>query len=200
MPSGITFSEEDAFVVDGKLALPYQYFAGRTGSRFLVALGKENKILGIKCRSKVFVPPRSADEHDIGEKCSEWVELPGTGTVTGFTVVRYEEPYQPLKPPYIIALIRLDGTDNCLTHIVKGISPDEMSVGLRVRPVFAKETTSTIMDIDHFAPDEEPEPKEKSRAGREPEPERKRKPPGETDYRLGYSYDELEVGMSASFT
>ena len=39
---------EDCFVVEGKLALPYQYFAGRTGSRFLTTLQKENKIQGVK--------------------------------------------------------------------------------------------------------------------------------------------------------
>jgi hypothetical protein len=27
-------TKEDSFVVEGKLALPYQYFAGTTGSRF----------------------------------------------------------------------------------------------------------------------------------------------------------------------
>ena len=34
-------SQEDSFVIEGKLALPYQYFAGRTGSRFLIALRDE---------------------------------------------------------------------------------------------------------------------------------------------------------------
>ena len=55
---------EDCFVVEGKLALPYQYFAGRTGSRFLTALQKENKIQGVRCPTcdKVFVPPRSTCE------------------------------------------------------------------------------------------------------------------------------------------
>jgi acyl dehydratase len=103
------------------------------------------------------------------------VDLKDTGTVTGFTVVRYDEPHQPAKPPYILALIKLDGADTALTHIVKSVPISKMRVGLRVQAVFAKKTTSTIMDIDHFRPIE---PKVK----------------------LGYSYDELELGMSASFT
>lgn len=176
--ASITYNNEDSFIVDGKLALPYQYFAGRTGSKFLIALRDEKTILGIKCNkcNKVFVPPRSACEHHIEEKCTEWVELAGTGVVTGFTVIRYEEPYQPLKPPYILALIKLDGADSSFAHIVKGVSPKEMRVGLKVKAVFAKKTTSTIMDIDHFKSDEKPK------------------------YELGYSYDELEVGMSATFS
>ena len=178
MASNLRSSKEDSFIVKGKLALPYQYFAGRTGSKFLIALRDEKTILGIRCgkSEKVFVPPRSACEHHIEEKCTQWVKLPGTGIVTGFTVVRYEESYQPLKPPYILALIKLDGADNSFTHIVKGVAPKQMRAGLRVKAVFAKKTTSTIMDVDHFKPDEEPK------------------------YKLGYSYDELEVGMSDTFT
>jgi 3-hydroxybutyryl-CoA dehydratase len=106
----------------------------------------------------------------------EWVPLSGRGVVTGYTVVRYEEPYQPAKPPYILALIALEGADGAMAHLVKGMAPSQMRVGLRVKAVFAKTTTSTILDIDHFAPDEKP---------REP---------------MGLSYDELEVGMSATFS
>ncbi|GAB4304706.1 MAG: hypothetical protein Kow0090_20320 [Myxococcota bacterium] len=178
MANDLKYSDEDSFIVEGKLALPYQYFAGRIGSKFLTALRDEKKILGIKCdkTDKVFVPPKSVNEKDLSEKCSKWVELSGAGAVTGFTVVRYEEPYQPLKPPYILALIKLDGADNSIAHIIKGVSPENMRVGLRVRPVFAERTTSTIMGIDHFVPDEKP------------------------TLKLGYSYDELQIGMSASFS
>jgi uncharacterized OB-fold protein len=86
---------------------------------------------------------------DISEN---WVELKNTGGVTGFTIVRYAEPHQPAEPPYILALIQLDGADTPLTHIVKGVALDRMKVGLRVEAVFAEKTTSTIMDIDHFRP------------------------------------------------
>jgi uncharacterized OB-fold protein/acyl dehydratase len=169
--------KEDCFVVEGKLALPYQYFAGRTGSRFLIALRDEKKIKGLRCEKckKVFVPPRSTCERCFSDISENWVELKDTGTVTGFTVVRYAEPHQPAKAPYILALIKLDGADTAIPHIVKSIPISQMRVGLRVKAVFAKKTTSTIMDIDHFRP---VEPK----------------------FKLGYSYDELEVGMSASFS
>jgi acyl dehydratase/uncharacterized OB-fold protein len=184
---------EDAFIVPGKLALPYKYFAGRIGSRFLVALRDRKRILGIRSSDggRVLVPPRAVDEERITEACGEWVELPGTGTVTGFTVVRYSEPYQPYPPPYILALIKLDGADTALTHIVRGIAPEAMRIGLRVRAEFAEEPTSTIMDIACFRPlegvEEAPTP---SAAGKPLAGDRKR----------GYSYDELQIGMTASFT
>jgi uncharacterized OB-fold protein len=145
---------EDCFVVDGKLALPYQYFAGRTGSRFLISLRDEKKIKGVRCEKcdKVFVPPRSTCERCFSEISDNWVELKNKGTVTGFTVVRFKEPYQPAEPPYILALIQLDGADTPLAHIVKDVPINEMRVGLEVEPAFAEKTTSTIMDIDHFRP------------------------------------------------
>jgi len=51
---------KDCKVMTGKMALPNQYFAGRVGSKFLIALRDENKILGVRCEkcNKVFVPPR----------------------------------------------------------------------------------------------------------------------------------------------
>jgi uncharacterized OB-fold protein len=172
-------TKEDCFVVDGKLALPYQYFAGRTGSRFLIKLRDEKKIQGLRCKSchKVFVPPRSTCEICGAKIADNWVAVENTGTITGHTIIRSAEPHQPIPPPYILALIRLDGADTPLAHIVKGIPLTKVKTGLRVQAVFAKKGTATLMDIDHFRPLEE-------------------KPKIE----LGYSYEELEVGMSASFT
>ena len=145
---------EGSFVVEGKLALPYQYFAGRTGSRFLIALRDEKKIKGLRCEKcdKTFVPPRSTCVHCMSDISENWVELKNTGDVTGFTIVRYAEPHQPAEAPYILALVQLDGADTPMAHIVKGVPLEEMKVGLRVEAVFAETTTSTIMDIDHFRP------------------------------------------------
>ncbi|MBU2552214.1 MAG: Zn-ribbon domain-containing OB-fold protein [Proteobacteria bacterium] len=147
-------NKDDCFVVKGKLALPYQYFAGRMGSRFIIALRDRKKITGVRCErcDRVFVPPRQTCEGCQGDLSEAWVDLDDTGTVTGFTVIRYKEPHQPCEPPYILALVQLDGADTPLVHIVRGIEPEAMEVGLRVKAVFADQTTSTIMDISHFAP------------------------------------------------
>jgi uncharacterized OB-fold protein len=39
-----------------------------------------------------------------------------------------------------------------MAHILEGVQPGAVTIGLKVRPVFAKETTNTILDIDHFEP------------------------------------------------
>jgi uncharacterized OB-fold protein len=141
-------------VVPGKLALPYQYFAGRTGSKFLVALRDQRKILAVRCDrcGKTSVPPRQSCERCQADLAGSWVEVGPAGTVEGFTVVRYEAGHLPRKPPYILALVRLDGADTPLAHIVEGVAPEVLEVGQRVRAVFSEKPTSTILDIDHFEP------------------------------------------------
>jgi uncharacterized OB-fold protein len=39
-----------------------------------------------------------------------------------------------------------------MAHILEGIPPEEVKIGLKVKPVFAAQTTHTILDIDHFEP------------------------------------------------
>lgn len=156
MGTNLQHSQDDSFTVNGKLVLPVQYSAGRTSSRFLISLRDEKKVMGTKCPecNKVFVPPRMVCERHITVKCAEWVSLSGKGSVSGFTVIRYREPYQPCEPPYILALIKLDGADSSLVHIVKEILPDKIAVGLRVKPVFAESDKSSILNLAYFVRDE----------------------------------------------
>ncbi len=148
------FDTTNCFLVDGKLALPYSYFAGRVGSKFLTTIRDEKKIMGIKCNkcNKVFVPPRQTCDVCMEDIRDNWVDVQSTGKVTNFTVVRYDDKHLPKKAPYVLAMIRLDGADTSLVHVVEGIDVDKAKIGLKVQAVFADETTSTILDIDHFAP------------------------------------------------
>lgn len=144
----------DAFVVEGKLALPYQYFAGKVGSHFLVALRDKKRILGQRCEKcdKVFIPPRATCERCFSDLSEAWVELGQTGEITSYTTINYEEPYQPKKPPYVLALIKLEGADTPLVHVVCGIASAEIKKGMKVKAVFAEERIGSLMDISHFEP------------------------------------------------
>jgi uncharacterized OB-fold protein len=70
----------------------------------------------------------------------DWIELPGTGTVYTFTVVRH-----PLHPdlaavcPYVSGVVELDGTQGAGARMVVNIvdcDPDDMKIGTRVRVEF----------------------------------------------------------------
>lgn len=142
-------SADYAFVVEGKMALPYQYFAGATGSRFIVALRDEKQILGVQCEQchRTFVPPRQTCERCFSPLVDKWVKVEPTGEVTGFTVVRYAEPYQPKQPPYVLALIKLDGADTPIAHL---LDCRDLRLGMRVRAVFSEERRDNILAISHF--------------------------------------------------
>ena len=141
-----------AFVIEGKMALPYQYFAGAAGSKFIVALRDEKMILGVRCEQcdKTFVPPRQSCERCFSDLTGNWVELEPAGEVTGFTVIRYAEPYQPKRPPYVLALIKLDGADTPIAHVLECGGVDNARIGMRVRAVFSEERKDNILEISHF--------------------------------------------------
>jgi uncharacterized OB-fold protein len=145
--------EEWAFEIPGKLEIPFRYFAGAFNSRFLTTLRDEKKIMACRCPTcgKVFMPPRSSCEVCF-TRIEERVQVGPAGVVTSWTVVRYSEPHLPDRPPYILALIKLDGADTALAHIIKRVKPEEMKTGMRVEPVFAKERKASITDIAYFKP------------------------------------------------
>ena len=144
----------DAYIIEGKMALPYGYLAGRVGSKFITTIRDQNKIMGIKCNhcNKVFVPPRQTCEKCLEDMRDNWIELKNSGIVTNYTVVRYNDRHLPRQAPFVMAMIQLDGADTPLVHILEGIKEDEVKIGLKVKPIFAKETTNTLLDIDHFEP------------------------------------------------
>ena len=144
----------DSYVINGKLALPYTYFAGRVGSTFITTIRDKHKIMGVKCNAcdKVFVPPRQTCERCLEDIRDNWVELGNTGVVENFTIVRYDDKHLPRKAPFALGLIRLEGADTPMVHIIDGVNLDAVKIGMKVQAVFASKTTHTILDIDHFAP------------------------------------------------
>lgn len=144
---------KDAYEIPGKLEIPYRYFAGKCGSRFLTTLRDEKKILAARCPHcrTVFLPPRR-----VCDKCyrrlDQWVEVGPAGTISSFTVLHYWEPYLPYPPPLVMAQIKLDGADTALTHLLREVPPEEVKIGMRVAPVFAAERKARITDIAYFKP------------------------------------------------
>lgn len=140
----------EALTLKGQIAVPYTWWVGETGSRFLMGLRDEEKILGNRCGrcGTVYVPPRKNCGRCF-EEISDWVELGAEGVVKAHTMVRYASPMQPAQPPFAYALIRLDGADVDFLHIITQ-DPDRISNGIRVRARFRVERTGHILDIESF--------------------------------------------------
>ena len=134
----------------GQIAVPYTWWVGEVGSRFLMALRDEQKILGNRCKScnRVYVPPRKNCGRCFAD-IEDWVELGNEGVVIAHTVVRHAFKPQPVAPPFAYALIKLDGADVAFLHIITD-NLDSLKNGLRVRARFREERTGHILDIESF--------------------------------------------------
>jgi uncharacterized OB-fold protein len=150
----MTEDKRNCFVLEGKMALPNQYFAGRLGSRFIIDLRDKKKITGVRCKkcNKTFIPPREYCEHCWTKISENWVDLGREGELVNYTVIRYGDRHLPRKAPYILGQILLKGADTPVTHIVEGVDPKDVRVGMKLKAVFAEKPTNTILDLDHFEP------------------------------------------------
>lgn len=145
----------EPMVYNSKINVPYSWWAGDTAGKFFIFLRDENKIIGTKCNScnRVFVPPRKICPTCFTEN-SEWTDVSDVGTVLTFSVARRQFAAIPRdkKLPVIWGLIKLDGADTALLHYLGEVTPEEVTIGMRVKAVFADARKGTIRDISHFKP------------------------------------------------
>jgi hypothetical protein len=142
--------EVEPLTLKGQIAVPYTWWVGETGSRFLVSLRDDQKILGVKCSKcgTVYVPPRKNCGRCFVD-INEWVNVADEGVITAYTIVHYTNPVQPVKTPFAYALIKLDGADVGFLHLIKD-HLDKLKNGLRVKAKFKAERSGHILDIDSF--------------------------------------------------
>ena len=101
----------------------------------------EGRLVAPRCtRCGTFVLPPQPYCFGCQHDGFEWVELPGTGTIYTFTVVRH-----PLAPqladvvPYVGAVIELDGTQGAgarMTANVVDCDPETVQIGDKVEIAF----------------------------------------------------------------
>jgi uncharacterized OB-fold protein len=139
--------------------LDYLYAASPEESAFYRGLA-EGRLLGQRCPTcgKVYIPPRSACPAD-GTPTTDEVELPDVGTVTTFCIVNVPFMGQKITPPYVSAYVLLDGADIAFLHLILDIPAEEVRMGMRVKAVWKprEEWSTTIENISHFAPTDEPD-------------------------------------------
>ena len=141
-------------VSNGYIKMPYNWSAGDTGSHFLTQLRDYKRIWGTQCPSckRVYLPPRN---HCFScfVSIGDWVELKPEGVLITYTVLHYHEPaLHPFKSPLIYGLIKLDGSDTAMLHIISGVKSDDIYSGMRVKAVFAEERKGSPLDIQYFKP------------------------------------------------
>ena len=151
--------EEEILIIPGAWNLPFRHTAGRFASRFFRELRDNKKIYGVRCPDcrRVLLPPRP-----LCERCfspiDEWVEVGQQGTLEAFTICYV--PFLGLPPPPIATImVKLDGADGCLNHVLSGVDLSDVDkanelvkIGMRVEPVWRDERKGEIGDIEYFRP------------------------------------------------
>ena len=137
------------------LSFEYKYRVGQALERFLNGLA-EKRILGARCGNcnSVTVPPRTLCGRCRSE-VSDWVEVGPEGVVENYSLARISIVNGDIvdaEEAYVVGQIRLDGADSLLTAKVVAKDLESVSVGIRVRAVFATEPAGTVRDLDHFEP------------------------------------------------
>jgi uncharacterized OB-fold protein len=142
-----------------EIRLPYELAYGATWTRFFEGM-KNEIIYGTKCSKcgRVLVPARSFCPRCFVDT-DEWVETAQEGILTAWSYVNYKYFGQPIEPPFIGALIRLDGTDVDFLHLIGGFDLSDFDLvrktvknGMRVKAVWSDERKGNVLDIKYFEP------------------------------------------------
>lgn len=130
---------------------PFTRTVGPVQSAFLTGL-REGIVLGIRrSDGTVLVPPVEYDP-STAEELTELVEVADTGTITSWAWEPTPDERQPLDGPFAWALIRLDGADTSMLHVVDAPDLDTVQTGDRVRIRWADKREGAITDIACFEP------------------------------------------------
>ncbi|MFH1349326.1 MAG: Zn-ribbon domain-containing OB-fold protein [Pseudomonadota bacterium] len=146
-------------ILEAEAIIPYESAFGPTWHGFFEGF-KEEKIFGTRCSkcNRVLVPARSFCPRCFVDM-EEWVEVSNEGEVVAWALTDYEYFGMPTKPPFVSALIKLDGTDCSFLHLIGGFDLRDLETvrktiknGMKVRAVWEKEKKGQIMDIKYFEP------------------------------------------------
>lgn len=146
-------------IFERNVSLPYTLSAGSLLSRFFAEIRASRTIHGVRCTScgTVIVPPSLACARCWADT-EGWVALSDRGIVTTFVVVNVPFHGQRMPLPYVLARVLLDGADTSFLHVLGGVEPGDVRMGMRVEAVWRDERTGfPTEDIDHFRPTGEPD-------------------------------------------
>ncbi len=145
--------------IETEVRLPYRLAYGETWTRFFEGM-KEEIIYGSKCTkcNRVLVPARTFCPRCFVDT-DDWVECSQEGTLICWVLTNYRYYAQPIEPPFISALIKLDGTDCNFLHLIGGFDltnleavRDKIKNGMKVKAVWEEEKLGGILDLKYFKP------------------------------------------------
>jgi uncharacterized OB-fold protein len=147
-------SDSEVLHAAHSLEYPYSRSVGPVIGAFLTGL-RDGRLLGVEgAGGSVIVPPTEYDP-TTGDDTGEMVEVGPGGVVESWAWVAEPHAKHPLHTPFAWALIRLDGADTALLHVVDSGGPDRLATGDRVTVRFrpGAERVGAMADIVSFVPE-----------------------------------------------
>jgi uncharacterized OB-fold protein len=145
--------DSEALHAEHRLEYPYSRSVGPVIGAFLTGL-RDGKLYGVRgAGGSVIVPPTEYDP-TTGDDTGELVEVGPEGVVETWAWVQEPLRKHPLQTPFAWALIRLDGADTALLHVVDSGGPEALAAGDRVTVRFRPESEriGAMADIEAFVP------------------------------------------------
>jgi len=126
-------------------------------ARFWRKIPQRYNLAGTQCTTcgRYFFPPRNLcpDCRRAGKIRQH--RFSGLGKVVTYTVIRSASEQFEQMTPYVLAIVELDEGPRLTAQLV--CSPDEVRIGMRVRPVFRRISADGESGVIHygtkFAPD-----------------------------------------------
>lgn len=144
---------DDVLVAPNILEYPYTRTVGTVMGRFFTGL-RDGRIEGIRARDgRVLVPPTEYDP-DTGDELDSFVEVGQSGVVTTWAWVHEPRDQHLLDHPFAFALVKLDGADTAMLHMVDAGDEARMATGMRVKVRWRDERVGEIHDIVCFVPED----------------------------------------------
>ena len=145
--------KEPGMAINGEIHVNYHWAVGKAGTRFFNELKENKKIMGTRCRQcgRVLVPPRIFCEECFVED-TEWVEVEPKGTLSTFGDSYFSTDGKRLKEPWMLGIVKLNGSDGGLIHFIGEARPEDMKIGMPMEIVFKDKREGNIMDILYFRP------------------------------------------------
>lgn len=144
-------NEPELLTKSFELGYTYTRSTGPVIGRFLTEL-RAGRIVGTRTSDGRVIVPAAEYDPVSAEALTEFVPVADQGVVTTWCWVSEPLPHHLVKEPFAFALVRLDGADVPMLHMVVAPSEAAMKSGMRVRARWAAERKGSITDIACFEP------------------------------------------------
>ena len=144
--------DEEVLTSTHVLEYPYARSVGPVLSAFLTGL-RDGRLLGVTSGDRVIVPPTEYDP-DTAEATGDLVEVGPGGVVETWAWVAHPLPQHPRDTPFAWVLVRPDGADTALLHVLDVAGPEAVRTKMAVVAEFlpAEQRIGRIQDIRAFVP------------------------------------------------